>query len=473
MSGTPGRDKSVRDSSARDSSARDNSVRDLAHAVLLGVHQGRRLDEKLDAALDKALPRDRGLLAELVRGTLQWQDRYDHLIRRFSRRQAPTDPALLIVLRLGLHQLCGLDGVPPHAALHETGELCRRRVGDREVGFVNGLLQSVRRDVLREPAPVGREAREARLRPLFDDLAPGSAAWQAAWHSHPLWLVERWRDAHGAAAVDALCAWNNRPVPVTLHVRAPADPIAAADRLRAEGVEVVARPDAPRALEAATQLDRARLTQLLAEHPELIVQDTTVQEATLWLSSDAVAGAGPTDRLADLCAAPGGKAALLAGWWPGTLIACDNTRERTSLLSGTLKRIETAPAGVVLADGRRPALLPGSLAVVLLDGPCSGTGVLRHHPEGRWRLRPSHIERSAARLGELALAAVDLLRPGGWLLYATCSLEPEENAAVLSRLLAARTDLEPAPDAQGRWQRLWLPHEARGDGFFAARLRRR
>lgn len=449
------------------------AVRDLAHAVLLGVHEGRRLDEKLDAAIEKALPRDRGLLAELVRGTLQWQGRYDHLIGRFSRRRAPTDPALLIVLRLGLHQLCGLDGVPPHAALHETAELCRRRVGDREVGFVNGLLQSVRRDVLREPAPVGREAREARLRPLFDDLEPGSAAWQAAWHSHPRWLIERWRAAHGAATVDAVCAWNNGPVPLTLHVRAPADPAAVAEHLRTVGVEVAARADVPRALETTSPLDRERLRQLLAEHPELIVQDATVQDATVWLASAAVAAAGPADLLADLCAAPGGKAALLAGWWPGGLVACDNTRERTALLRGTLKRIETAPLGVVLADGRRPALRPGSLAVVLLDGPCSGTGVLRHHPEGRWRLRPSHVERSAARLGQMAVAAVDLLAPGGWLLYATCSLEPEENVAVLTDLLAARADLAPAPDALGRWHRLWLPHEARGDGFFAARLRRR
>jgi 16S rRNA (cytosine967-C5)-methyltransferase len=270
-----------------------------------------------------------------------------------------------------------------------------------------------------------------------------------------------------------MCAWNNQPVPVTLHVRAPADPAAVVEHLRTAGVEVVARTEAPRALETTSSLDRARLTRLLAEHPELIVQDATVQEATRWLAFEAVTAAGPEDRLGDLCAAPGGKVALLAGWWPGGLIACDNTRERTALLRGTLKRIETAPLGVVLADGRRPALRPGSLAVVLLDGPCSGTGVLRHHPEGRWRLRPSHVERSAARLGEMALAAVDLLEPGGWLLYATCSLEPEENAAVLTELLAARADLAPAPDAQGRWQRLWLPHEARGDGFFAARLRRR
>lgn len=448
-------------------------ARDAAHAVLVAVAEGRHLDEKLDAALDRADPRDRGLLASLVRGTLQWQGRYDHLITRFSRKRTPRDPALLAVLRLGLHQLCALDGVPAHAAVHETVELCRRRVGEPETGFVNGLLQQVRRQALGEPAPAGQHAREARLRPWFDDLRPGSAAWLAAWHSHPRWLVERWLARHGAANVEALCAANNRPVPVTLHVREPHEVAAAAADLEAAGHVGLSCEGAPRALELAAAPDRATLTQLLATRPWLIVQDRAVQEATRWLVAPAVAAAGPQDALADLCAAPGGKAALLAGLWPGALLAADSTPGRVALLRGTLKRIEAPGVGVLLADGRRPPLRPGSLAAVLLDGPCSGTGVLRHHPEGRWRLRASHIERSAQRLGELAAAAADLLRSGGRLLYATCSLEPEENEAVVDALLAVRGDLEPEPDAAGRWRRLWLPHESGGDGFFAARLRRR
>ena len=451
----------------------DTAVRDLAHAVLLAVHRSRRLDVELDAALGRALPRDRALLAELARGTLQWQARYDHLIRRFCRRGMPADPSLLAVLRLGLHQLCGLDGVAAHAALHETVELCRRRVGPREVGFVNGLLQAVRREALGEPAPAGRDEREARLRPWFDDLVPGSAAWQAAWHSHPVWLVERWRAAFGADRTESLCAWNNRPVPLTLGVRAGAAPADIVARLRGQGLEVAMRGDSEGALEVTGSLERARLVALLAAHPELIVQDATVRQATRWLAGDAVAAAGPDDALVDLCAAPGGKSALLYGWWPGLLVAADATRERTLLLRGTMKRIEAGGVSVVLADGRRPPLAAGRLAAVLLDGPCSGTGVLRHHPEGRWRLLPAHIARSAERLRELSLAAADLLRPGGWLLYATCSLEPQENQGVIEGLMAARPDLAPAPDPDGRWQRLWLPHEAQGDGFFAARLRRR
>ncbi|MBK8166376.1 MAG: hypothetical protein IPK64_10520 [bacterium] len=448
-------------------------ARDAAHTVLVAVAEGRHLDEKLDAALDRATPRDRGLLAGLVRGTLQWQGRYDHLITRFSRRQPPREPALLAVLRLGLHQLCGLDGVPAHAAIHETVELCRRQVGEPHVPFVNGLLQSVRRQVMGEPVPVGVAAREERLRPWFDDLRPGSAAWLAAWHSHPRWLVDRWVGRHGASVVDGLCAFNNRPVPVTLHVREPHDVAAAVADLAAAGIDCVACEAAQRALELAGTPDRAALTGLLQTRPWLIVQDRTVQEATRWLAAPAVAAAGPEDALVDLCAAPGGKAALLAGWWPGALVAADSTRGRVALLRGTLKRIEAPGTGVLLADGRRPPLRPGSLAAVLLDGPCSGTGVLRHHPEGRWRLRASHIERSAERLGQLAAAAAGLVRPGGRLLYATCSLEPEENDGVVDALLAGGAGLEPEPDEHGRWRRLWLPHDCAGDGFYAARLRRR
>lgn len=468
-----GRDLPSTDHSGRDDSARDNSARDLAHGVLLAVAASRSLDTELDRALAAATPRDRGLLAELARGTLQWQGRYDHLLRRFCRRRPPAEPALLAVLRLGLHQLCGLDGVPPHAAVNETVELARRRCGEREAGFVNGLLQSVRREVLGDAPPPAREVREARLRTWFDDLEPGTAKWQAAWHSHPLWLVERWRERHGPAAVEALCAWNNRPVPVTLHARRPAEVATVAAALAAQGVATAARAEAPRALELTAPLERARLAELLAARPELIVQDATVQEATAWLAQDAASQAGPDDVLADLCAAPGGKTALLAGWWPGRLVAADSTPQRTALLRATLKRIDAPAVGVLLGDGRRPALRPGALAAVLLDGPCSGTGVLRHHPEARLRLRPAHVTKSAERLAELAAAAADLLRPGGWLLYATCSLEPQENDEVVASLLRTRADLEPAPDDEGRWQRLWLPHEARGDGFFAARLRRR
>ena len=139
----------------------------------------------------------------------------------------------------------------------------------------------------------------------------------------------------------------------------------------------------------------------------------------------------------------------------------------------TLKRIEAVGVPVVLANGEHPPMTAVSMAGVLLDGPCSGTGVLRHHPDGRWRLKPGVPAEKAKGLARLARSAADLLAPGGRLMYGTCSLETEENEDVVKVLLDERPDLEPSPDAEGRWHRLWLPHETGADGFFAARLRRR
>jgi len=124
-------------------------VRRLAHDVLIAVDQGRSLDQELERGLNGlADPRDRAFLAELVRGTLQWQGRYDHLISRFSRRKPPTDSPTLCLLRMSLHQMLGLDSVPAYAAVHQAGELCRRKPGARKIPFINGLLQNVKREVI-------------------------------------------------------------------------------------------------------------------------------------------------------------------------------------------------------------------------------------------------------------------------------------------------------------------------------------
>jgi 16S rRNA (cytosine967-C5)-methyltransferase len=155
----------------------------------------------------------------------------------------------------------------------------------------------------------------------------------------------------------------------------------------------------------------------------------------------------------------------------------DLRSERLDLLAGTAKRIDAPALPVVRADGEAPPFLPGSLDAVLLDGPCSGTGVLRHHPEGRWRLRPATLADNCARLLRLARAAAGLLRPGGRLLYVTCSLEPEENEDVLAALLAAEPELEPDPAPAGTSpagdRHTWWPQRTGTDGFFAARLRRK
>jgi len=452
-------------------------VRRRAHEILISVDQGHPLDPVLERGLNRTPdPRDRAFLAELVRGTLQWKGRYDHIIARFSRRKPPSDSPTLSLLRMSLHQMLGQGSVPTYAAIHQAGELCRRRPGVSKVPFVNGLLQSVRRRVFGEEDGSTLDAveRERRLRPLFERSDGDRAAGLATWQSHPLWLVRKWITQFGWEKTESICTWNNQPVPLAFHVLSPADPVEAIPLLAEADCPVTTGPG-KRTLVAAERIDRGRLDGILARFPWLIVQDPTVQRATAWLIGEPADHMGAAEYpVLDMCAAPGGKTAFLVSRWPGPgrIVAMDNHPARLRLLTSTIKRIETDRVVVVLADGTEAPFRSGVFGSVFLDGPCSGTGVLRRHPEGRWKLESGAPALKGTTLRELAVQAVDLLLPGGLLMYGTCSLEPEENEEVVDRLLLERSDLEPAPDAEGRWQRLWLPGEVPGDGFFAARMRK-
>ncbi len=453
-------------------------VRRQAHEILIAVDEGHPLDPVLARGLDRTPdPRDRAFLAELVRGTLQWQGRYDHLIKRFSRRKPPVDSPTLSLLRMSLHQMLGQGSVPAYAAIHQAGELCRHRPGVRKLPFVNGLLQSVRRQVLGDDEPDRLDASdlEKRLRPFFEMPGGDRAAGLAAWQSHPAWLVRKWISHYGWEKTEAICSWNNQPVPLVFHVLYPADPVQGALLLAEADCLVTAGP-LVRTLVATRRIGRAQLDELLGWFPWLIVQDPAVQTATAWLAADPTDHPGTKEQpVLDMCAAPGGKTAFLASGWPGQgrIVAMDHHADRIRLLVSTIKRIETDRVDVVLADGNNAPFGPGIFGAVLLDGPCSGTGVLRHHPEGRWRLERGVPSRNGAMLLNLAGKAAELLMPGGLLMYATCSLEPEENEEVVNRLLAGSSGLEPAPASDGHWQRLWLPGAASGDGFFAARMRKK
>ncbi len=311
-------------------------VRRRALDLLLRLEDGQLLDAGLDRSLDQlraggGTDQEAAFLAELVRGTLQWRGRYDHIIDAFASRKPPRDPRLRCLLRLALHQLVALDGVPAHAVLHQAGELCRARLSSRLVGFVNGLLRNVRRE-LRPTDDLDQAERRRRLRRVFAPLEPDGAAWLAAWHSLPPWLVERWLGRWEPSTVANICEAANSPVPVTLRVLEGADPDKEAEALHAQG-RSVARHDDPRRLTLIERTSRREITDLLARHRRLIVQDPTVQEATSWLLD--MTARGP---VVDLCAAPGGKTARLAAAWPDArpMIAVDRSPQRMQLLDRTL-----------------------------------------------------------------------------------------------------------------------------------------
>ncbi len=403
-------------------------VRGRALRVLTEVYGGAGLDALLDRALDGTpAGQDKAFLAELVRGTLQWRGRYQHILQQFVRR-LPADDRLLALFHLSLHQLLALDGVPPFAVLHQAGELCRRHVGEGKVGFVNGVLRAMMRRLL-EPGNEGGVRPEA-LAEVFRGLEPGSVEYLAAWHSHPVWLVRRWLERFGPERTAALLAFNNGAVRPAFHVLRPADPGPMAEALKLLGLDLLGAETAGalggRCLMLRERAPRALLAEALRRHPPLIVQDPAVQEATGWLLAGVPA---PVGAVLDMCAAPGGKTARLAAAWPQAerVVAMDNRPHRVRMLRQTVARLGDERIEVVQGDGLAAPFPPGSFEVVLLDGPCSGTGVLRHHPDGRWQLGKNVPARNGRILRKLAHAAADLLAPGGTMLYATCSLEPHEN----------------------------------------------
>ncbi len=435
-------------------------VRQAAWSVLTDCAGGAPLDATLETAqsrLDEA--RDRRFLAELVRGAVQWRARYDRIIDALSRRGGGARPKVRRVLQLGLHQLLALDRVPAYAAVDQSVRLVRKVANPKAAPYVNGLLQGVARRLESD----GREA----LRELFPDPEAEPVAHLAAWHSHPDWLVARWVERWGAPAVARLCRFDNARAPLDFRVLEPADPAEAAARMATAGCPVTPVPGDGRTLRADAPPDRETLTGLLAAEPDLIVQDASVQAATAFL------GAGLRGRVLDMCAAPGGKTAHLIARHGDEvrLLAADHAPARLARVAETARRTGRVPAGVLAADGRRVPCADGTFDAVLLDGPCSGTGVLRRHPDGRWRLRPDTPARNGETLLELAREARRLLAPDGLLLYATCSLEPEENEEVVDSLRSEYPDLVPAP-VDGDWRRTWLPFRDGADGFFAARLRR-
>ncbi len=468
---------------------KSDPVRRLALTILVEVEAGKVLDRQLDAAFDQlSEPRDRAFLAEMVRGTIQWRERYRHVLKSFVSRQLPEDPVLLQLLFMSTHQLLAMGSVPPYAAIHQAGQLCRERVGEDKVGFVNGLLQAMRRRLLPEAgnqvgdaAEAGRLPDPSRVLTLFDDVSADPVRHLAAWQSHPHWLIKRWVERFGPEATGAICAANNQPLDLCLRVLEP-QPVAEACGLLEDAGCPVTNVEESRSLVVSGRLARPQLRALLERFPWLIVQDETVQRATSWLMSGREdlqqAGRWPGNDLPvlDMCASPGGKTVRLAAGWTdtGPLLAMDSRPERLARLRDTIQRTGHNEVHVLLGDGTCPPVEPGTCAAVLVDGPCSGTGVIRHHPEARWRLERRSPRRNGKVLELLAVKAAELLAPGGLLMYATCSLEREENEKVIEAVLAQVEDLEPCPDPSGRWQRLWLPgQDGGGDGFFAARLSRK
>jgi len=434
-----------------------------AAEILTSLRGGTLLDaafERVTTALD---PRDRRWVQELVYGLLRsrgWMDAI--LAPRITGGLARLDADLGDLLRLGAYQLLSMGSVPAYAAIAQTVELAKRRHGIGASKLVNAVLRRIdrERDLPSVATPDGTAAALDRSHDATERLAVRT--------SHPRWLLERWIDAWGREATERLTAHNNGEAPIIVR------PFGITrDELRemlAER-EVLAAP-APLFDEGLQLPPGVALTQLGAfQRGQLFVQDSgsglVVQYASIT----------PGDVAADLCAAPGGKtlALLQAG---ARVIASDRSANRLQRLHANLERMHATDVDVREMDATAPTLEP--VDAVLIDVPCTGTGTFRRHPDARWRLRVSDIALLPVLQRDILAAASSCVKPGGLLIYSTCSLEHEENDAVVNEFLAEDDAFVLEPPAAGVVPNVVLdkgflrvlPQEHGVDGAFAARMRR-
>lgn len=411
----------------------------LAAYHALQAVESRRLD--LPSALVRARStlndeRDRALVVEIAAGTLRWQAQLDFLIAHFGhRRVSRLDPEVLTILRLSAYQLLHLTRIPAAAATNEAVTLTRTVRKTSAAGFVNAVLRSIWRARGNLPLPsrptdevVGRIATDPAARAATLDYLSVSL-------SHPRWLANRWLARYGFEATVRWEEFNNAPAPLTVRANTlkttPAD---LARQLREH--HVVTRPTAY-APDGLLVRDGNPLRTPLADLGVFFVQDEASQLVGV------LSAARPGERVLDCCASPGGKTTAMAAAMRdnGLIVAADVRARRIDLLRHTVEGSGAQSIRIVQCDAQQP--LPfrdAPFDLVLIDAPCSGLGTIRRDPEIRWRRQESDLAPLAAVQVLMLEHAARIVRPGGRLVYATCSSEPDENDEVVVRFLAAHPD---------------------------------
>lgn len=438
-------------------------ARAAAFDILLRVQQQAAYASELlhSDRLDKLSSADRGLATEIVMGVLRWQSRLDSAIAASSTRSlAKLDAQVLIALRIAAYQLMFLTRVPARAAINDSVDLVKRAGKTSAAPFTNAVLRK-----LPESTATAATTSEGNL--TVSELAE-------AW-AHPAWLVERWAGHYGLANTAAICR-HDQHVPAT-SIRV--DDLAVIAELESAGIAL-----APGALlTSARTVTAGDVTQTQAyREGRVFIQDEASQLVA------ALVGKGA--RLLDCCAAPGSKTAAIAAGNPDAeIVAVELHPHRAELLK---RRVHSANVEVITADILQLAT-QHAFDRVLADVPCSGTGTLARNPEIKWRLKRQDLRDLHARQVAILQAALLHLAPGGRVIYSTCSLEPEENQAVVDEVLSNNADFT-LLDCRDELERLrkdgelmnddldvlldgkylrTIPGVQPCDGFFAAILQRK
>lgn len=448
------------------------SARAMALEILYLVdHEDAYSNLALNSVLEKHRPekQDRGFVTELVYGTLRTRNTLDWVLGRFLKKPITgLTPWIRNILRVGVYQLMYLDKVPASAAVNESVNLAKRYGHKGTAGLVNGVL----RNVVRSLAEI-----------TYPDPEKDPVLHMAVKYSHPDWLVERWLKEYGFAETVEFCKANNEIPPNAVRtntLRISREELK--KRLEAEGMQVTEGRLAPETL----ILEGFKSVGGIAAHREglFLVQDesSTLVGHALWPA--------PGSLVIDACSAPGGKTTHLAQLMDnnGRIVACDVHAHKMNLVRENMDRLGITIIEPVLLDAARlDEKFAGQADYILVDAPCSGLGVLRRRPEIRWRKEPGQL----AELRELQLAILDsaarCLKPGGVLVYSTCTVTEEENTSVVQEILRRRPELkleslsgylpgslaglpglETMPDGFVQF----LPHRHGTDGFFISRIRK-
>ncbi len=403
-------------------------ARTAAFHALLAINTG-RLD--LPSALARGRDRlrddrDRGLALEIVTGTVRWQRSLDYLVQHYSRRAlGKVDDEVVVILRMSLYQLLHLDRVPAAAVVDDAVDLARAARKPSASGFVNAVLRSTLRERHHLPFPT---------RPDDSQDLEAVIQYLGLTQSHPDWLVGRWLERYGLEAAERWVRFNNVAPLLTIRAnRLRMTREALQSALASQGVESEPTKYAPNGLTITSGNPIRHSTD-----GSFFVQDEASQLVPLILA------ARPGEAVLDLCASPGGKTTAIAADMEdiGRLIATDVRGRRIGLLHETVRASGARSVRIVQVAASGPLPFEPVFDRVLVDAPCSGLGTVRRDPDIRWRRTEADLSRLAGDQVALLTRAAEVVRPGGRLVYATCSSEPEENDDVVRAFLANHPTFE-------------------------------
>ena len=473
----------------------NDNARDIAVNVLLAFERDKH---QIQASLDEIFrihrlgPRQKHLAGELAYGSCRQMITLDYLIKRHSHRNIRhIDPVVRQILRVGLYQMIYLSGTPDFAAVHEAVDQAKKWGGRGADKFINALLRSVQRDI---EGPINQQDQYRIRATLWMDQQTGCqfktdflpdptknpSKFFSLAYSHPLWLIERWLKRYDQSKVRALCLANNARPCLTLRINnLQCNSSEFTEKLTEANIQSVIKD------QAIQLIDRASPDQLPGYNQGWFsVQDITAMNAVKILNPR------PGDKVLDLCAAPGGKTTQLAESMnnTGQIVACDVTEDKLERIRDNCRRLGISIVQTHLVQDL-PALAQHEdlFDAVLVDAPCSNTGVLARRVEVRHRLKPIHLNRLADLQTDLLNQAAVMIKNGGKILYSSCSIEPAENELLIRKFLQANDSFElveekfyfpenqtliendhstPAPDAQKPHYQLWQ------DGGYTALLHR-